>query len=74
MIFVPLGYRVGEVQFDMTSVHGGSPYGAGTMAGPDGSRQPSKEELKLAHVHGKSFGEIVKIFQGGRSEVILSTR
>ena len=29
-------------------VRGGSPWGAGTLAGPDGSRQPSAYELEQA--------------------------
>ena len=29
-------------------VHGGAPYGAGTLAGDDGLRQPSKFELGYA--------------------------
>eukprot|EP00179_Madagascaria_erythrocladioides_P000825 CAMPEP_0198316478 /NCGR_PEP_ID=MMETSP1450-20131203/6356_1 /TAXON_ID=753684 ORGANISM="Madagascaria erythrocladiodes, Strain CCMP3234" /NCGR_SAMPLE_ID=MMETSP1450 /ASSEMBLY_ACC=CAM_ASM_001115 /LENGTH=211 /DNA_ID=CAMNT_0044019637 /DNA_START=113 /DNA_END=748 /DNA_ORIENTATION=+ len=58
MVYVPLGYRHGEVQFDMGSVHGGSPYGASTLAGADGSRKVSDAELAVAKVQGKSFAEI----------------
>ena len=36
----------------------GSPYGAGTLAGPDGSRQPSALEKDIAEAHGKHFGAI----------------
>lgn len=32
----------------MNEVRGGSAYGAGTLAGADGSRQPSKLELDYA--------------------------
>lgn len=32
---------------------GGSPYGAGTMAGADGSRQPSELELGIAEAQGR---------------------
>lgn len=32
----------------MNEVRGGSAYGAGTLAGADGSRQPSKLELDFA--------------------------
>lgn len=38
--------------------HGASPYGAGTLAGPDGSRKPSALELGVAETQGKSFAEI----------------
>ena len=37
----------------------GSPWGAGTFAAPDGSRQPSELELKIATVQGKAFWETV---------------
>lgn len=44
---------------DRTKVHGGSPWGAGTFAGADGSRQPSAKELEIAQIQGKSFYETV---------------
>ena len=44
---------------DLSEVHGGSPWGAGTFAGADGSRQPTEKELELARTHGKSFYEVV---------------
>ena len=59
MIFVPLGYADPTI-FNMEEVHGGSPYGSGTFAGPDGSRMPSDLEKGLAHTQGKNFGSIVK--------------
>ncbi|KAG2170713.1 hypothetical protein JADG_010452 [Aureobasidium aubasidani] len=56
MIFVPLGYKtVFGTLADLTEVRGGSPWGAGTFAGPDGSRQPSSKELSLAFEQGKAF-------------------
>lgn len=36
----------------MDAVCGGSPYGASTLAGPDGSRAPSADELKIAEFQG----------------------
>lgn len=57
MVFVPLGYSTPKL-FDMDAPHGGSPYGAGTLAGPDGSRQPSALEKDIAEAHGKHFGTI----------------
>ena len=42
----------------MTDVSGGTPYGATTLAGPDGSRQPSENELKIARYQGKHVAEI----------------
>jgi len=59
IIYVPFGYsKAYEDLVDLSEVHGGSAWGAGTFAGPDGSRQPSERELRIAQVHGKSFYEI----------------
>jgi len=60
MCYVPLGYQAGgEGQFDLSEIHGGSPWGASTLAGPDGSRQPSALELKIAQKQGEVFGTAV---------------
>ncbi|KUG00679.1 Flavoprotein YCP4 [Phytophthora nicotianae] len=59
MTYVPLGYRASELS-NMDEIHGGSPWGSGTLAGGDGSRQPSKLELAVATTQGKSFAEIAK--------------
>ncbi|KAF1792281.1 Flavoprotein-like domain [Phytophthora cactorum] len=59
LTFVPLGYRAPEL-FNMDEIHGGSPWGAGTLANGDGSRQPSKLELTVATTQGKSFAEVAK--------------
>lgn len=45
---------------DISEVHGGSFYGAGTIAGSDGSRQPSTIELGMAKFQGKHVAEIAK--------------
>ncbi|KAL8873977.1 MAG: hypothetical protein Q9174_000631 [Haloplaca sp. 1 TL-2023] len=60
MTFVPLGYKnlFGQLT-NLTEVHGGSPWGAGTFAGPDGSRQPTPLELEIATGQGKAFYEMV---------------
>jgi len=48
----------------MADVTGGTPYGATTLAGPDGSRQPSENELKIARYQGKHVAEIAsKLFR-----------
>ena len=61
MIYVPLGYQAGgDGQFDMSEIHGGSPWGASTYAGADGSRQPSAMELNIAKRQGKVFAGKVK--------------
>lgn len=41
----------------MTELPGGSPWGASTLAGADGSRQPSKMEMKIAKKQGKATGQ-----------------
>lgn len=52
MLIVPIGYGVPS-QFDISKVKGGTPYGASTLAGGDGSRQPSEEELDVARFQGE---------------------
>ena len=47
MVYVPVGYTAGANQYQLETPQGGSAYGAGTLAGGDGSRQPS--EIELAH-------------------------
>ncbi|EAU82170.1 NADH-quinone oxidoreductase [Coprinopsis cinerea okayama7 len=60
IIYVPLGYsHAFPIQTNLEEVHGGSPWGAGTFAGSDGSRQPSALELELAEIQGKAFWNIV---------------
>ncbi|KAG2057373.1 flavoprotein WrbA [Suillus hirtellus] len=64
IIYVPLGYKNTFAQLsNMTEVRGGSPWGAGTYAGPDGSRQPSALELELGTLQGKGFWEIVSKYK-----------
>lgn len=60
IIYVPLGYKTAfGLLADLSEVRGGSPWGAGTFAGADGSRQPSAKEIELAQTQGKSFYETV---------------
>jgi len=60
ILYVPFGYSHAFPQItNLSEVHGGSPWGAGTFAGADGSRQPSVLELEIATIHGKSFFELV---------------
>jgi NAD(P)H dehydrogenase (quinone) len=56
MVIVPLGYTTPE-QFDISSVSGGTPYGASTIAGADGSRQPDNRELAIARHQGKRVAQ-----------------
>ncbi|KAF9792242.1 flavoprotein-like protein [Thelephora terrestris] len=60
IIFVPLGYKHTFPLFaNLEEVHGGSPWGAGTFAGADGSRQPTELEREIASTQGKVFWETV---------------
>jgi NAD(P)H dehydrogenase (quinone) len=44
----------------MTEITGGSPYGAGTLAGADGKREPSENELAIARFQGRHVTQIAK--------------
>ncbi len=57
MIIVPIGYGSPEL-FDISAVRGGTPYGATTIAGGDGSRQPSEAELNIARYQGEHVAGI----------------
>ncbi len=59
--FVVVGVPYEEERLmDMEQVTGGSPYGASTLAGLDGSRQPSENELEIARHQGEHVAEISK--------------
>ncbi|PWA03641.1 hypothetical protein BB558_000160 [Smittium angustum] len=58
MIYVPMGYSHKNLNC-IDEVVGGSAYGSGTVAGGDGSRQPSEKEKEIAVHHGSMFAEIV---------------
>ena len=61
IIYVPIGYGEAFATLsNVTEVRGGSPWGAGTIAGGDGSRQPTDLELGLATHQGKYFYNVVK--------------
>ena len=45
---------------DVSEVKGGSPWGAATIAGPDGSRTPTAKELAQARFQGKHVASIAK--------------
>lgn len=57
MLIGGAGFSYPEL-FDISVVNGGSPYGAGTIAGPDGKRKPSESELGLARYQGKYIAEL----------------
>jgi len=57
MVIVGLPYSAKE-QMTLDEITGGSPYGATTITGGDGSRMPSENELKLARFQGRHVAEI----------------
>jgi NAD(P)H dehydrogenase (quinone) len=57
MIFVGLPYSCAD-QMGLEEIKGGSPYGATTIAGADGSRQPSEQELGMARYQGEHVTKI----------------
>jgi NAD(P)H dehydrogenase (quinone) len=63
MIIVGVPYSESGLSH-MSDITGGTPYGATTLAGTDGSRQPSENELKIARYQGKHVAEIAsKLFR-----------
>src|SRR5208283_2048517 len=59
MIIVGVPYSCAGLM-NMGEITGGSPYGAGTLAGPDGSRQPTENELTIARFQGAHVAKIAK--------------
>jgi NAD(P)H dehydrogenase (quinone) len=57
MIIVGVPYTESGLTY-MDGISGGTPYGATTLAGGDGKRQPSENELKIARFQGKHVAEI----------------
>lgn len=64
MVCVGLPYAfAGQMRLD--EITGGSPYGASTIAGGDGSRRPSGSELEGARFQGRHVAEIAgRLFPG----------
>ena len=57
MVVVGLPYAwAGQMKLD--EITGGSPYGASTITGSDGSRQPSANELEGARYQGRHIAQI----------------
>jgi NAD(P)H:quinone oxidoreductase type IV len=59
MIIVGVPYSEARLM-TMTEISGGTPYGASTMAGADGSRQPTENELAIARFQG---GHVARVAQ-----------
>ncbi|MGX9935465.1 NAD(P)H:quinone oxidoreductase [Advenella kashmirensis] len=63
MIIVPIGYTTPAL-FDISQVGGGTPYGASTIAGGDGSRQPDERELGIAKHQGEYVAKVAVKLKG----------
>jgi len=59
MVIVGVPYSCEQIG-NMGEITGGSPYGASTLAGSDGLRQPSENELKIARFQGAHVAGIAK--------------
>lgn len=65
MIVVGLPYSA-KALADLSEVKGGSPLGAGTIAGAQGERHPSAMELELAHFQGRHVTTLAVALMHGR--------
>jgi NAD(P)H dehydrogenase (quinone) len=61
LVGLPYSYKG---QLTLEEIVGGSPYGASTIAGGDGSRQPSANELAAARFQGRHVAEIAAKLAG----------
>lgn len=59
MVIVGVPYSETRLMY-MDEISGGSPYGASTITGPDGSRLPSENEIAIARFQGRHVAEIAK--------------
>jgi NAD(P)H dehydrogenase (quinone) len=57
MIVVGVPYECQEL-LNLSEISGGTPYGASTIAGPRGERQPTKNELAIARFQGRHVTRI----------------
>jgi NAD(P)H dehydrogenase (quinone) len=51
---------------NMTEITGGTPYGASTLAGADGKRRPSENELAIAQFQGRHVASLARALALGR--------
>ncbi|MFZ5556131.1 MAG: NAD(P)H:quinone oxidoreductase [Pseudomonadota bacterium] len=64
MVIVGVPYSEPRLM-EMGEVTGGTPYGASTLAGGDGSRRPSENELAIARFQGRHVAEIARRLKTG---------
>ena len=65
MIIVGVPYAEPRLM-EMGEITGGTPYGATTIANPDGSRTPSANELAIARYQGAHVAEIALALKRGK--------
>lgn len=63
MVIVGVPYSEQRL-LNMDEISGGTPYGASTLAGVDGSRSPSENELAIAQFQGRHVAEITTRLKG----------
>ncbi len=63
MVVVGLPYSC-QQQMGLDEIKGGSPYGASTIAGAQGERMPSEQELEMARFQGRHVAEIAAKLHG----------
>jgi NAD(P)H dehydrogenase (quinone) len=59
MVIVGVPYSAKELSV-LDEISGGTPYGATTIAGPDGKRQPTANELAVAQFQGRHVALIAQ--------------
>ena len=65
MVIVGVPYSEKRL-LSLDAISGGTPYGATTIAAPDGSRKPSENELEIAKSQGRHVAEVTSALVRGR--------
>jgi NAD(P)H dehydrogenase (quinone) len=65
MIIVGVPYSEQRL-LNMNEISGGTPYGASTLAGADGARQPTENELAIARFQGRHVAQIAARLKGAQ--------
>jgi NAD(P)H dehydrogenase (quinone) len=68
MIIVGVPYAESRLN-NMAEISGGTPYGASTIAGGDGKRQPTENELGIARYQGRHVATITKKLSLGTAAI-----
>lgn len=66
-VLVGLPYSC-QTQMGVDEIKGGSPYGASTIAGNDGKRMPSAQELEMARFQGRHVAQIAAALRAGKEQ------